>query len=91
MQIAYVYQCTEKSDNLAFLNGVFKEPYLCIYEIENKEEYLRYAKAHSEIVVEMLENDVNYDLMSGNAGAARILIRLYEITGKGKYLAAAEL
>lgn len=64
--------------------------YLCIYETEHREEYLRYAEAHSEIVVDMLENDVNFDLLSGNAGAARVLIRLYEITGKRKYLAAAQ-
>lgn len=64
--------------------------YLLIFFQNNEEDYLEYAERHMGIVENLIEEDTNYDLMSGNAGAAYVFIMLYKLTKKKKYLNAAE-
>lgn len=59
--------------------------YLHLYEACGEEIYLSYTRKHAQIVSSLLEKDTRYDLLSGNAGAAFALIRLYEITEEEQY------
>lgn len=59
--------------------------YLHLYEACGDEIYLSYARKHAQIVSSLLEKDTRYDLLSGNAGAAIAMIRLYEITEEEQY------
>ncbi|MCQ4691387.1 type 2 lantipeptide synthetase LanM, partial [Clostridium sp. SL.3.18] len=63
---------------------------LMLYQQSWKNEYLDYAKKHAVILRQLLEKDEHYDLLSGNAGAAWILLKLYDIAGDNKYLEMAE-
>lgn len=64
--------------------------YLTLYQLTQESSYLDYAKNHSRIVEKLLEEDTNYDLLSGNAGAAQVMLNLYEITGDRDYVSMAE-
>ncbi|WP_418474246.1 type 2 lanthipeptide synthetase LanM family protein [Frisingicoccus sp.] len=64
--------------------------YLVLYELSRECIYLEYAKRHMQIVENLLEEDTNYDLLSGNAGAAQVMLKLYEITGDWDYVTLAE-
>lgn len=64
--------------------------YLSLYRMCGEIVFLEYAKKHAEIVAELLETDKKYDLLSGNAGAAKVFILLYEVTMEQKYIELAE-
>lgn len=64
--------------------------YLLLYEWGGDEEYLEYAGKHADILIQFLEEDASYDLVSGNAGAAQVLLKLYDQTDNEKYLEGAE-
>lgn len=64
--------------------------YLLLYRQTGKDRYLKYAKSHAKIVEKLLKDDSKYDLLSGNAGAAAVLLKLYEITLDSSYLNMAE-
>lgn len=64
--------------------------YLLLHKRSGQMQYLHYAERHAGIVGRLIRNDRKYDLLSGNAGAAKVMILLYEITGKSKYLEMAE-
>lgn len=64
--------------------------YMLLYKMTEDDIYLSYAKKHAQIVGTLLERDKKYDLLSGNAGAAQMLLWVYQITGEEKYLHLAE-
>lgn len=64
--------------------------YLALYTMSKDTLYLEYAGKHAKIVSRILDADVRYDLLYGNAGAAQVLLYLYEVTGDGAYLSMAE-
>lgn len=86
---AYVNLC---SQNTGMYDGESSivYTYLLLYAWSNEKIYLDYAVNHAEIVLGLLKKDDKYDLMNGNAGAARVLLQLYEITLNTKYLHGAE-
>lgn len=63
--------------------------YLMLYRNTGKKEYLRYAKRHFCVVESFLEQDKNYDYLSGNAGAIAAALALYKCTGDRAYLETA--
>lgn len=64
--------------------------YLALYTMSKDELYLEYARKHADIVNRILDEDVKYDLVYGNAGAAHVLLYLYEVTKEGAFLSMAE-
>lgn len=64
--------------------------YLILYERSRDIRYLKYAKYHVQIVEKLLDRDKRYDMLSGNAGAAYVLSKLYKHTGNNHYLYLAE-
>lgn len=64
--------------------------YLALYQLTREDIYLEYGKKHSRIVEKLVEEDTNYDLLSGNAGAAQVMLKLYEVTGDWHYVSVAE-
>ena len=64
--------------------------YLLLYQAGKEEIYLEYAKKHACIVSQLIEEDTRYDLLTGNAGAAHVLLMLYEIVPDEEYLDMAE-
>ena len=44
--------------------------FLLLHEITGEEKYLSYAEKHFAVIKKYFSQDVNYDLLSGNAGAA---------------------
>lgn len=64
--------------------------YLILYQQSKDKQYLYYAEEHSTIVEQLIDKSQKYDLLSGNAGAAQVLLKLYEVSGKNKYLTLAE-
>lgn len=65
--------------------------YLLMYELTNDEEYVLYAKKHADILGTLLKQDQKYDLLSGNAGAALVLLKLFNLTKDKMYLEMAEM
>lgn len=63
--------------------------YILLYELTDKNEFLTYAEKHCEILERLIWNDSDNDLLSGNAGAVIVLIKLYMITGRQKWLLLA--
>ena len=64
--------------------------YLILYQQSKDKQYLCYAEEHFTIVEQLIDKSQKYDLLSGNAGAAQVLLKLYEVSGKNKYLTLAE-
>ena len=60
--------------------------YLTLYNRTRDKAYLEHAKMHAKIVQKLVENDMQYDLISGNAGAIQVLLELYKITSDDQYL-----
>ncbi len=63
--------------------------YQVIYQITGDVSYLYYAERHISYLLRILEYDVEYDLIGGNAGAILVLINMYEMTKKQYYLKGA--
>lgn len=64
--------------------------YLLLYQQSKEEIFLEYAKRHAVIVERLLDQDEVYDLLSGNAGAAWVMLQLYYITRDDYFLDIAE-
>ena len=64
--------------------------YLLLYQQSKEEVFLEYAKRHAAIVERLLDQDGEYDLLSGNAGAAWVMMRLYDITRDDQFLDIAK-
>lgn len=64
--------------------------YLLLYQQSKEEIFLEYAKRHAAIVERLLDQDEEYDFLSGNAGAAWVMMRLYDITRDDQFLDIAK-
>lgn len=64
--------------------------YVVLYQMSGEKIFLEYAKKHAEIIGKLLQEDEQYDFLSGNAGAAKVLLLLYEATSDIRYLKLAE-
>lgn len=64
--------------------------YLFLYKYLNEEKYLKYGIKHAFLLERCIENDINFDILSGSAGAIHVLCKLYEITKDKKIIAIAE-
>ena len=53
--------------------------FLLLYEITGEKKYLDHAEKHFAAIKKYLPQDENYDLLSGNAGAAIAALKLYQI------------
>ena len=67
-------------------NTIYIYIYLLMYQEGAGEEYLDYAQRHVRIIEQLIEGDVKYDLLNGNAGAIQALLLLYEIIPDKIYL-----
>lgn len=64
--------------------------YQILYGMTGNRNYLSYAEKHTEIVMGLIEEDVSYDILYGNAGAILVLCNMYELTQENKYLEYAQ-
>ena len=63
--------------------------YLLLYRIRREERFLEYARKHCRILAGLAAGDSFFDLISGNAGAVLVLVKLYEATLAADYLELA--
>lgn len=81
----------EKLSTGAFIGeGSVVYGYELLYKITGDAKFLEYAEKHCEVVCRNLDDDDNYDIISGNAGVILVLLNLYDITGTEKYLEMAK-
>lgn len=97
MLFEYTDRGTDSIENLESMNtGAYEGEasvvyvYLMLHQLSLEHKYLDYARKHAAILGQLLEEDEHYDLLSGNAGAAWVLLKLYDVVGDGKYLEMAE-
>lgn len=45
-----------------------------------------YAKKHAQIIDRLINEDKNFDLLSGNGGAAQVLLKMYVMLNDRRYL-----
>ncbi|MDY4819139.1 MAG: type 2 lanthipeptide synthetase LanM, partial [Bacilli bacterium] len=97
MLFSYTDKCVECFDYIqSKMSGAFEGEgsivyaYLLLYQESKNTRFLEYAEKHSNILKQLIEKDSSYDMISGNAGAAYVLIKLYEYTKKNQYLQLAE-
>lgn len=64
--------------------------YQVLYRITKEENYLKYAVKHAIVVEKMIEKDMQYDLIYGNAGAIIMFLNLSYLTGEKEYIKIAE-
>lgn len=64
--------------------------YLLLYKRSGKKDYLVYAKKHAKILEKLIGDDRRFDLLVGNAGAAQVLLLLYDLVLEKRYLDLAE-
>ena len=83
----------EKSESVhtgAFIGeGSVVYTYLLLYQITGEQVCLDYAKAHSQILFKKIKGDESSDFLSGLAGAAVVLLKLYKVTNDKQYLEVA--
>lgn len=65
--------------------GAIVYGYLLLYQITDKQDYIRYAEKHAMIAHSMTE-ECEADLLSGRAGWIIVLSKLYQITKQKCYL-----
>lgn len=65
--------------------------YELLYSLTKKEDYLKYAKDHAEILKQSVIYDQNNDIIYGNAGAIIVLVNLYHLTHDISYLEWANI
>lgn len=63
--------------------------YQLLYQITGEEQYAAYAEKHCSVLETLIEEDCIYDLMQGNAGAAAVLLNMWNMTGDDQYLKKA--
>lgn len=97
MLFLYTDQCVQSVDNVqSKKTGAYEGEssiifaYLILYEKSQDLEYLEYAKKHAKVVGQLLDKDERYDMLSGNAGAAYVFLKLYDCTENKYYLEQAE-
>lgn len=64
--------------------------YLVLYRISQEDRFLEYAKKHTEIVRKLIGEDIQSDILEGNAGAILALVHLFQITGDTRYQNTAQ-
>ena len=64
--------------------------YLILHHISEEKRFLQYAIKHAQVVGKLLEEDRQFDIMDGNAGAIVALVHLYQMTKKEKHLKMAK-
>lgn len=65
--------------------------YQILYSINNDIRYLKYMKKHCCILSKLLQEDTEFDLLGGNAGAVLVLLNAYELTEEKEYLNLAKM
>ncbi|WP_028087813.1 type 2 lanthipeptide synthetase LanM family protein [Dorea longicatena] len=76
-------------------NGIFHGEasimymYQILYEILHDKEYLEYAEKHYEIVERTIYENQNHDILMGTSGAIMVMLNMYILTSKEKYLQTA--
>lgn len=63
--------------------------YQILYQILHDKEYLEYAEKHCEIVERTIYEEQNHDVLMGTAGAIMVMLNMYTLTYKEKYLQIA--
>lgn len=93
----YTDQAVEDNDRLdsnrtGIMNGESSlvYAYLLLNQMCSDEKLLNYAEKHAQVVKKLIEEDHQFDILDGNAGAIIVMVHLYEITGKSTYLKIAE-
>ena len=81
-----------QSRNTGIMNGEssFIYVYLLLYHISKEQRFLNYAKRHAQIVKNLMEEDQQFDILEGNAGAVIAMVHLYQKTGTAGYLEVAQ-
>ena len=64
--------------------------YLLLYSATGDAAYLTYVKKQCQITTRWLEDDQEYDVLGGNAGAILVFLKAYQCTGETQYLAWAK-
>ena len=60
--------------------------YLVLYQLTDRRIYMDYAKKHAQIIDRLINEDKNFDLLSGNGGAAQVLLKMYVMLNDRRYL-----
>ena len=60
--------------------------YLVLYQLTGRRIYMDYAKKHAQIIDRLLGEDKSFDLLSGNGGAAQVLLKMYVMLNDRRYL-----
>lgn len=63
--------------------------YMVLYQLSGENIYLDYAKKHAHLLNRLIDEDKNYDMLSGNAGAAQVLLKMYTVLKDNQYLKMA--
>ena len=59
---------------------------MALYQLSKENIYLDYAKKHAHLLNRLIDEDKNYDMLSGNAGAAQVLLKMYSVLKDNQYL-----
>lgn len=60
--------------------------YMALYQLSGENIYLDYAKKHAYLLNRLIDEDKNYDMLSGNAGTAQVLLKMYSVLKDNQYL-----
>lgn len=60
--------------------------YLVLYQLTGRRIYMDYAKKHTQIIDWLIGEDKSFDLLSGNGGAAQVLLKMYIMLNDRRYL-----
>lgn len=60
--------------------------YEIFYSIDRQKKYMEYAKKHYSIVLNLVNEDKDYDFLLGSCGAIQIILNLYELSKDREYL-----
>lgn len=87
--------CNDKSADSKYTGifvgeGSIAYTYLILYKITDDLRYLDYAVNHCEILINNVDADKSYDILSGNAGAIIVFLHMFDVTSDSKYLQWAQ-
>lgn len=60
--------------------------YLLLYSIKKDPIFLSYLQKQCQATAKQLEEDQEFDVLSGNAGAILVYLKAYELTGEKQYI-----
>ena len=60
--------------------------YEILYSIDNQAKYIEYAKKHYSIIINLIDEDKDYDFLLGTCGVIQVILNLYELSKNEKYL-----